>query len=93
VTLVVFHDRSEKLAKAYRAVLYRRTERVDPDTGTRKAVQARGGDPRVDLFSVPAQEWDEAKLRALYGQAFEMLTERLAAGDGKVTAILGPLEA
>lgn len=78
----------EKGAGAYRGVLSRLATRKRPTTGGVSLVNAEGsGAPRLVLFSFPG-EWSLERLEALYGQAFETMSARAAAGDERVGALL-----
>lgn len=87
--LTVFHDRSERLRRTYKAVLTRQVHQVTQDGQLPVAVHVRGGD-LLDLFSEDGMEWDEDRLNALYAKAFEKVSTAVAAHDGRVMNFLEP---
>jgi len=87
--LTVFHDRSERLRRTYKAVLNRKVHQVAQDGQLPAAIHVPGGD-LLDLFSEDGMEWDEDRLRALYAKAFERVSSAVVDHDVKVMSFLEP---
>lgn len=76
----------EESTRAYHGFLTRTVHEIDGDQTT-LITAGQHGTQRATLLAVTG-EHSQAQLDALYAQAYQAVTDRLAAGDEKVTAIL-----